>query len=310
MERILSREYCYLYVSALSQWGSGETSVSVSSANLNAVNRKQSGHQSSSAGRATSHSAGPTTGSAQTAAALAGSNTPRRFMSSLTAPYMARLSTSRSQDDTQHSADCSVHSCTNPLTASADQLVAAYPARKMAKPALNTAKGLDSNTLRVAQPKLDFDTGSSRGSRRMRYGPSAKKPSAKDAARGGTVGRRGWSLAPGSSSAAYTAGTTPRELNRASNSGLLAPLNGAPIRSVMSCVSNSVVPCGATKTAALPSASQPATRARRLGSFRGSKSSPEEDATARQGWSDAARRRVPEEEEEEGATNATAVNIP
>ena len=103
----------------------------------------------------------------------------------------------------------------------------------------------------------------------MRYGPSAKKPRANDAASGGTVGIRGWSFAPGRSSAAYTAGTTPNELNSDSKIGLTAPLNGEPIKVVTRFMSKSVVPLGATSAATEPRPSQSATSPRRLGSVHG-----------------------------------------
>ena len=58
------------------------------------------------------------------------------------------------------------------------------------------------------------------------------------------MGIRGWSFAPGRSSAAYTAGTTPNELNSDSKIGLTAPLNGEPIKVVTRFMSKSVVPFG------------------------------------------------------------------
>ena len=111
----------------------------------------------------------------------------------------------------------------------------------------------------------------------IRYGPSAKNPSANDATTGGSVGTRGWSLAPGSSSAAYTAGTTPRELNSASKMGFAAPLNGDVTSDVTSSASNAAVPDGATVVATPPRASQPSASAARPGTLISSSSEEEEE---------------------------------
>ena len=158
---------------------------------------------------------------------------------------------------------------TKASAASLVKLAAAYVMRKAAKAALNPANTLDSKIVRVAHPREDLVTGSVLGSLAMRYGPSAKNPRAKDAARGGTVGILGWSFAPGRSSAAYTAGTTPKELNKASKMGLTAPEKGAETRVVTSPASKSVVPFGATNAATEPRPSQSARRPRRVGSCHG-----------------------------------------
>ena len=98
---------------------------------------------------------------------------------------------------------------------------------------------------------------------------------------GGTAGRRGWSFAPGRRRAAYTAGTTPRELKSASKMGLVALLNGAETRPLMRSMSNAEVPCGATNAAVEPRATHPAASASRSGAVQGTNSASSE-AEARQ----------------------------
>ena len=97
---------------------------------------------------------------------------------------------------------------------------------------------------------------------------------------GGTAGRQGWSFAPGRRRAAYTAGTTPREL-KAPRMGLVAPLKGAETRPLMRSMSNAEVPCGATNAAAEPRATHPAASASRSGAVQGTNSASSE-AEARQ----------------------------
>mmetsp|Transcript_6513 Transcript_6513/g.15751 ORF Transcript_6513/g.15751 Transcript_6513/m.15751 type:complete len:206 (-) Transcript_6513:121-738(-) len=79
----------------------------------------------------------------------------------------------------------------------------------------------DSVTLRVKKPSSEARTGSGRGWRRAKYGPTAPNPRAKLAATNGAVGR-GWRIAPGSRSARLTPGRMPRELKMKKKSGLSA----------------------------------------------------------------------------------------
>ncbi|CAL6319358.1 unnamed protein product [Bathycoccus prasinos] len=123
--------------------------------------------------------------------------------------------------DTHANVDCFVNNVTNSETTAASKTC--ENAQKYKNPlnaVNNNALILDSRIFLVINPKSDFFTPFITGVRAIKYGPNAKNPRANDAPTKNFGCNFGcFSPPPGTSKHAYTIGTTPKLLNKASNSG-------------------------------------------------------------------------------------------
>ena len=141
------------------------------------------------------------------------------------AVFITNDKTIKSQVLTHAKVDCFVNSVTNSETTPASNTCEnAQKYKKALNAVKNNAFTFDSRMFLVTNPKSDFFTPLTTGVLAIKYGPNAKKPSAKDAPTKNFGCNFGcFSPPPGSNKDAYTAGTTPKLLKSASNSGFTCP---------------------------------------------------------------------------------------